>query len=71
MSLEVGPSLPTIDTAFFNASVLTLVVEMILFVFANIRFTCSIIISISKNETAVREAAALVVRIGKPPILSA
>ena len=35
MSLEVGPSLRTIDTAVFDASEFTIMAEMILFVFAS------------------------------------
>ena len=35
VSLEVGPSFRTIDAAVFNASELSLVAEMILFVFAS------------------------------------
>ena len=63
MSLEVGPSLRTIDTAVFNASELIIMAEMILFVFASRQVSYPLIRVLSflrsdnSTEVAVREAA--------------
>ena len=63
MTFEVGPSLCTIDTAVFNASELTLVPEMILFVVASspFSFIFKTVRSDNSTEIAVREAAPVVI----------